>query len=837
MRKIRTIILLASLVVFAVSYTGQARMPRVSAVSSSSKESRQVKYTGKVVDSDGKTIAGAKVKFYETVYDRTVSSFDVKLIKEMETKSDGAFSFSKDKPDEAIIRIIILAEKQGLAIGWANWDTQQEDKEFEIKLTEPKELAGIVVDENDVPVAGAEVSIFMLLAGEGENRRYIRAGAASGLFKTTTDVEGRFAFGNLPSDATAEFTVKKAGRAAVNTFNPEEHTGEKLQFEVGQSDIKLVQPVEAKIDGKVVKKGTDKSVSGVQLIVMQGRNRPVFGLEPVVVKDDGTFSIAGLAEGKWILQVVPPKDKVADWAAEQVEVTVETGKTVSDVKVEVSKGGLLEIVVTEAESKKPIEEATVTIQGKQNDQGFHASSDEKGLAKIRLMPGEYQILGVYKQGYLGKSEWENFIIEEAKTERIEVELPDSPKIAGVVRDKRGRAVADADIKFMPSGGEIVKSDEEGGYEVKWNPRNWGGQEDMVYYLVARLPERNLAAALEVDEDTRQKDIQLNDGVIFTGKVVDPNDKGIEGARIMVNLRVSSWGSNILDYQKRLTTDAEGKFEVKAIPAEQKYNLYANAEGYGKRQVEALADEAVNGRLDVGKLTLALANMSVTGVVVDTDGKPVENAKLYAHGDGQPDCHNLTSDKDGKFTIENVCAGRININAHVPGEPYMYGNVETEGGARDVKIMVAEQGSSRRFVPKQPASLVGKTLLLNSIGIDTSQAKDKKVLVCFFDYQQRPSRHCVRQLTKKAEQLQEKGVVVVAIQASKVERSKFDAWIAKYEIGFPVGMIEADEEKTRFTWGVKSLPWLIVADKEHIVKADGFSLSELDEKIKGIDGKK
>jgi hypothetical protein len=44
------------------------------------------------------------------------------------------------------------------------------------------------------------------------------------------------------------------------------------------------------------------------------------------------------------------------------------------------------------------------------------------------------------------------------------------------------------------------------------------------------------------------------------------------------------------------------------------------------------------------------------------------------------------------------------------------------------------------------------------------------------------------------------------------------------------MISDDEEKTRFEWGVKALPWLILTDRKHIIRAEGFMLSELEEKI-------
>jgi hypothetical protein len=54
---------------------------------------------------------------------------------------------------------------------------------------------------------------------------------------------------------------------------------------------------------------------------------------------------------------------------------------------------------------------------------------------------------------------------------------------------------------------------------------------------------------------------------------------------------------------------------------------------------------------------------------------------------------------------------------------------------------------------------------------------------------------------------------------------------KYNVSFPVGMIQADEEKARFAWGVKSLPWLILADREQVVLSNGFSLGEMDNYLK------
>jgi len=82
-------------------------------------------------------------------------------------------------------------------------------------------------------------------------------------------------------------------------------------------------------------------------------------------------------------------------------------------------------------------------------------------------------------------------------------------------------------------------------------------------------------------------------------------------------------------------------------------------------------------------------------------------------------------------------------------------------------------------------------------------------------------------------LKEKGVTIVAAQASKADHGTLNEWVKKNNIPFPVGMVATDVEEIRFAWCVRSLPWLILTDRDHIVTAEGFAASELDDKIKQI----
>jgi len=216
-------------------------------------------------------------------------------------------------------------------------------------------------------------------------------------------------------------------------------------------------------------------------------------------------------------------------------------------------------------------------------------------------------------------------------------------------------------------------------------------------------------------------------------------------------------------------------------------------------------------------------------------KPVADARISTYGESQP-YRNTRTDAEGKFTIEKICAGKIRISANISGRTRLYGNVETEGGATDIRVVISERSSTTRYVPKRPPSLVGRPLpeLKDlKIEISSADADDKMLLVCFWDMEQRPSRYCIRQLAKQAEQLKQKGVAVVAVQASKVDENALNEWMKKYNIPFPVGMVKGDEEKSRFAWGVRSLPWLILTDTEHIVRTDGFGTNELNEKIKAM----
>jgi len=342
----------------------------------------------------------------------------------------------------------------------------------------------------------------------------------------------------------------------------------------------------------------------------------------------------------------------------------------------------------------------------------------------------------------------------------------------------------------------------------------------------------------LNEDIGTLEIKLKPGVVLFGKVIDPEGKGITNAWITPFLRLPMVGISIGRPQR--STDIEGNFEIKAIPAGYKYIVSVSAEGYGSKSgMEIQTDDlAADRHSDVGIIKLPVANLSITGIVVDANDKPVADAVVISEGEGQPNYSKRTY-TDGKFFLEKVCNGRIRISAATYGTTPLHGSVDTYGGATDVKIVVTEQGT-HSFVPKQPPSLVGSNLsVFQSLGIvvKSNELKNKKILLCFWNIQQRPSRNLITKLAKREKELAEKNIAVYLVHTSKIEPIKLKEWLYNLNIPFPCGSIKNDRENVLFSWGVLAQPWLILTDENRIVRTEGLNLEQLDQNLKHFNERK
>jgi len=323
-----------------------------------------------------------------------------------------------------------------------------------------------------------------------------------------------------------------------------------------------------------------------------------------------------------------------------------------------------------------------------------------------------------------------------------------------------------------------------------------------------------------------------------GKILDPDtDQGVAEARFAV---VATF-SGLFYYRFVYTSDDDGAFNIAGLQTG-KYLIHGD--GLPNTYVKVKSGQST-------KITVR-ANKLYYGRMLFEDGSPVvikpepwPGAKtriecMGEDGTSKPRVGDI--DDEGYFKIylsqkqfQQLQSGKTWFEVLIP-----YTDKKTYHGedvfAYDLLATdKAKAGVARIARPeRKPSSLVGKPLPeLKAFNVDLSQTstQSKMILVCFFDMAQRPSRYCIRELAKRAEELKQKGVTIVAIQSSKIDENKLNECVKKYNVPFSVGMVQGDSKKILFTWGVRSLPWLILTDTKHVVAAEGFGIEEIGDKIK------
>lgn len=321
------------------------------------------------------------------------------------------------------------------------------------------------------------------------------------------------------------------------------------------------------------------------------------------------------------------------------------------------------------------------------------------------------------------------------------------------------------------------------------------------------------------------------GAVLKGKYITKHKLKLAGRRIFIGTfspTRSNW---------EIQTKDDGSFAISGIPKNTEgmarfvgvSGYYTSARISNMYPFFTVEDDSIRfrnvppGVYEGVEVQFLLAGRA-SGVVLDSSGTTMPNQELVIRPGGWI---HRTNDK-GQYTAE------------IP--PNM-----------DITIEVRDSSSRRVIFCCEPfkieeGQVIEKNLKLGSVSsklvghslpefkgtgieLDMEQARNKRILVCFFDMNQRPSRNCILQLSKKVQELKEKGVEVIAVHASTVEETTLNEWIKKQNVVMPVGMIKGDVEEMRRAWGVKSLPWLILTDRDHVVTAEGFGLGELNGRIR------
>jgi hypothetical protein len=396
-------------------------------------------------------------------------------------------------------------------------------------------------------------------------------------------------------------------------------------------------------------------------------------------------------------------------------------------------------------------------------------------------------------------------------------------IAGIVRDPAGKPATDVLLKALPERSfdfAGLKTDDRGQFEIAWDPRSLG--QFFHACLFALDPARNLAAARDIDETTRTLELRLEPSLVISGQVRDATNQPIVGASLAVYVQTGTLGSPFGTPPGQ--TDAQGQFEMSGFPKGRLYTVRANAKGYGSSWPRVREVPGTN-RVELPPIVLKLANRQVAGHVVDENEEPVAGATVSLFGPGQPEGSARTDDH-GRFFFDQVCPGEVHLSAIYVQD---LGEVTGLGGDSNLVVLLRDRFRPPRPATPEPIALKGKSLPDLSVAgfAEDTAAAGKPILLCLFDFGQRPSRRALRLLADKHEALRQQGITVLAVHTAPTTAETFKTWTEASPLPFPVGYVRERSENTRWLTAAPALPWLILTDANRRVAAEGFAFGDLD----------
>ena len=140
-------------------------------------------------------------------------------------------------------------------------------------------------------------------------------------------------------------------------------------------------------------------------------------------------------------------------------------------------------------------------------------------------------------------------------------------------------------------------------------------------------------------------------------------------------------------------NGEGRFAFKGLPQGRAFEASVSAKGYGRAQTRVEAPKEGEKQVETDPIQLPAATLTLGGVVLDDQDRPVRGALVRFHSELQSGNHR-TTDRQGRFLFTGVCPGRLEVTAN--DFRSRRGSVAAEGGGTNITVRI--KPSERRPVP-------------------------------------------------------------------------------------------------------------------------------------------
>ena len=515
---------------------------------------------GTVSGPDGQPAADATVTAYAAKPRYLTAAEVLTEVGCQTTGPDGVFRFRVSRDTS---RVYFVATRSGTGLGWSRWMTSQAEAPIVVQMAPAAELAGQVLDFQRKPVSGAAVSI----AVGRRFQNYADLGSGVPGLTTRTDAQGRFRFQDLPAGQSVHFVVRAPGFGSLDTVRTQDDG-----YPTGQANVELQMLQSCTVEAAVVAKETGKPLRGVPLALWsRGMMNQTLGT-PVAGHPD-RVRWTDVPAGGAMVTVAIPYEGSTEWAGIGKWIDTKPGK-LTEVKVELLRGQIVEFRAREAKTALPIRDFVAGMYSPQQNCGMEGRPGRDGIARLRVVPGEYPYAGAEAPQYRQDRRKDPVKVQAGKPLRLDLTLEKAPCYRGLVTGPDGKPVSGATVAILRQFAETI-TDASGRFELY--PALYETDRTPAVTVVARYERMNLAACMEVPAPDQAIQVRLQPAVAREIIVVDPEDKPLSGAEVTIALGhsdVRPEGGRFRAY-----TDQGGKCTLLALPAGCPLALYVQAAGY------------------------------------------------------------------------------------------------------------------------------------------------------------------------------------------------------------------------------------------------------------------
>lgn len=313
--------------------------------------------------------------------------------------------------------------------------------------------------------------------------------------------------------------------------------------------------------------------------------------------------------------------------------------------------------------------------------GFETRADEDGAYRLAVPRGLGGLVMARADG-CGQVVREVEGAESGEEVRCDFRLVPELRIAGVVRDEAGRPVEGAVVRTF-HGREIrATSDASGRYELRHLSRTTRSSV-MIFARRDGLCEAREDRRIP-DSGALEVDFVMKRGARVAGRVVGPQGEALDDVGLFIGFSPNAYDR--ID----ATSDGDGAFVFPVVPSGNQ-KLWARHAGFAPFVTEIEVVEGSSSAADV--LVQMEVGRTLTGVVRDASGAPLERVSLAARKDGESVGARAMTGSDGRFELRDLPSGSLRLIAF--GDLLMREEVEIAANhSGDVEIAIGPSGIVR-----------------------------------------------------------------------------------------------------------------------------------------------